>query len=385
MKSRTVLLAISISVIAAIILSACGTPSTPTTVQEPTKATTPTTKPEPTTAPTAAKPPEATPTTALSDKLNILNWADYIDPQILERFKAEYGVEVIVSTFTSNDELLAKLQTTPGEYDIVFPSDPLAGTMISMGLLEPFDPAQIPNRANLYAFFQNPPYDPEGKYCIVYAYGTTGLAYNSKYVETPDSWAVLWDPQYKGKVTVLDSWDETYSMALLYLGYPSDSRDETQIRAAHEEMLKLKPNLMAFTSTGMEDMLASEEVWLMETWSGRALKAQEVNPAVNYVIPKEGAVAWADNMCIVKDAPHKTTAEVFLNFMLDPEISNITMEYTQYGTGNKAALEIAKPEYKDNLIMNPPEDSIKNFHFMTDQGEARQLYDQLWTELKAGD
>jgi spermidine/putrescine transport system substrate-binding protein len=340
--------------------------------------------PTPQPAVTQAPQPTATEAPKLSDKLYLLNWSDYMDPQIVEGFKKEFGVELVVDSISSSEDILSKLQTSPNTYDLIFPSDYMVESLINQGLLEVIDLNNVPNIKNLSAFFQKPAYDPEGKYSVIYDYGTTGLAYNSKYVDpAPDSWAVLWDTKYKGKVAVLDSIRDAMSMSLMYKGYSANSTTEAEVKVAAEALIELKPNLVGFVSTGMEDMLASEEVYLMHVWSGRALRAQTKNPNVQYVIPKEGALVWADTMAIPIGAPHKYTAEVLINYLLRPEISNMTGHFLKYGTGNAAALEIADKDYRENTIINLPEDVLSKLTWAKDLGTFRDMYDKLWTEVKA--
>lgn len=320
----------------------------------------------------------------LADKLYMLNWSDYMDPKIVEGFKKEFGVELVVDPIASSEDILSKLQTAPNTYDLIFPSEYMVEALIKQGMLEELDFNNIPNIKNLSTFFQKPQYDPEGKYSVIYDYGTTGLAYNKAYVDpAPDSWAVLWDPKYQGKVAILDNVRDAFSMALLYKGYSASSIDEKEVKEAAEALKELKPNLIGFVSTGMEDMLATEEVYLMHVWSGRALRAQTKNPNVQYVIPKEGAIVWADTICIPKGAPNKYTAEVLINYLLRPEISNMTGHFLKYGTGNTAALEIADKDYRENTIINIPEATLPTLNWLNDLGPVRDMYDQLWTEVKA--
>jgi spermidine/putrescine transport system substrate-binding protein len=320
---------------------------------------------------------------ALADTIYMLNWSDYIDPDVVAQFEEEYGVKVEIDFYADMEELLAKIQANPGVYDLMVTSDYMLEVMIELDLLDELNYGNIPNIDNVIPYFKSSAMDPEGKYSVIYAFGTTGLAYNTKYVENADSWEVLWDPRYKGRVSIMDSAREGIAPILQYLGYSINTRDENELMAARDAAISLKPNLLDFIIVGMEEMLAAEEVWLMQTWSGRALRAQAENPAIEYTIPKEGGSVWLEYLNIPKDAPHKETAEVFINFLLDGEVNLANALYIQYGTGNQAALDVADPEYRDNEIINPPIEVLERMEPLTDVGEATELYDRFWTEVLA--
>jgi len=320
---------------------------------------------------------------AFADTIYMLNWSDYIDPEAVAGFEAEYGVRVQIDYYANMDELLAKIQSSPGVYDLMITSDYMLEVMIELDLLDELDYAKIPNVENIIPYFRDTEIDPGGKYSVIYAFGTTGLAYNTKYVEEADSWGVLWDPRYKGRVSIMDDAREGMAPILQYLGYSINTRNEDELIAAKDAAISLKPNLLDFIIVGMEEMLAAEEVWLMQTWSGRALRAQAENPAIEYTIPKEGGSVWMEYLNIPKDAPNKATAEVFINYLLGAEVNLANALYIQYGTGNQAALDIADPDYRDNKIINPSIEELEGLQPLRDVGEATELYDRYWTEILA--
>ena len=319
----------------------------------------------------------------LADTIYMLNWSEYIDPDAISQFEAEYGVRVSIDYYADMEELLSKIQANPGVYDLMIPSDYMLETMIEIDLLDEIDYSNIPNIDNVMPYFRTSEIDPEGKYSVIYSFGTTGLAYNSKYVETPESWGVLWDSQYQGRVSIMDSAREGIAPILQYLGYSINTMDEGELKEARDTTISLKPNLLDFIIVGMEEMLAAEEVWLMQTWSGRALRAKAENPAIEYTIPEEGGVVWMEYFSIPKGAPNKATAEVFINFMLEAETNLNNALYIQYGTGNQAALDIADAEYRDNEIINPPIEYLERMEQFRDVAEATELYDRFWTEILA--
>lgn len=320
---------------------------------------------------------------ALADTIYMLNWSDYVNPDAVTGFEEEYGVRVEIDFYANMDELLAKLQANPGVYDLMVTSDYMLEVMIELDMLDELDYSNIPNIDNVIPYFRDTAIDPDGKYSVIYAFGTTGLAYNTKYVDSADSWGVLWDPQYQGRVSIMDDAREGMAPILQYLGYSINTTDEAELMEARDTAIELKENLLDFIIVGMEEMLAAEEVWLMQTWSGRALRAQAENPAIEYVIPAEGGSVWMEYLNVPKDAPNKYTAELFINYLLDAEVNLENALYIQYGTGNQAALDIADPDYRDNTIINPSIAELESLEPLTDVGAATELYDRIWTEILA--
>lgn len=321
----------------------------------------------------------------LSQELNIYNWFDYIGETTLADFEKEFGVKINYDTYDNNEALLAKLQTGAVGYDIIIPSDYMVRIMIKEGMLAPLDFKNIPNFKNINKKFQNLPFDPENKYSVPYQWGTTGFAYNTKYIpEQLDSWATLFDEKYKGKITMLNEARDVIGSVLKYLGYSLNSMNEAELTQAKELLIKQKPLIKAYTADQAKPMLISEEAWISHIYSGDAFAAASENEAVQYIIPKEGSAIWVDNMCIPKSAPHTYTAEVFINYILRPEVSAGISNYTFFASPSAAALEHIQPEIKENPSIYPPQAVMEKLEFIKDLGsEATRLWDKIWTEVKA--
>jgi spermidine/putrescine-binding protein len=324
----------------------------------------------------------------LADKLYLYNWSEYIDPEIFDDFEAEFGVQVIEDTFASNEELLAKLQAGATGYDLIVPSDYMVEIMIGEELLAKFNAENIPNLSNLDAKFTDPPFDPGMEYCIPYQWGTTGIGYNAdEFDEAPDSWAYLFDPDvaadFAGKMTMLNDSRESIGAALKYLGYSLNSTDEAQLNEAKEILLQQKPWVYAYDSDQFEDLLSADEVLLGHGWSGDYFTAAVDDERIWYTIPKEGAVIWVDNLCIPKSAPNAYTAEVFINYLLRPEVGAAITNYTWYASPNAAAEEFIDAEVLEEPAIYPPPDVFDRLEWIEDVGDATPLYERIWTEVKA--
>ncbi len=324
----------------------------------------------------------------LASELHLYNWTEYIDPEVLTDFEAEFGVKVIEDTFSSNEELLAKLQAGAAGYDVIVPSDYMVEIMISEGLLAELDKNNLPNLANLDATFSNPPYDPGLVHCVPYQWGTTGIGYNSdEFEEAPDSWAFLFDPavsaDFAGKMTMLNDSREAIGAALKYLGYSLNTTDEAQLNEARDLLIQQKQNLFAYDSDQYEDLIASDETTLAHGWSGDFFAAAVDDERIWYAIPKEGAVVWADNLCIPKSAPSQYTAEVFLNYILRPEVAAKITNYTWYASPVAAANEFIDSDILDEPAIYPPPEVFARLEWIMDVGDATPVYERIWTEVKA--
>jgi spermidine/putrescine transport system substrate-binding protein len=323
----------------------------------------------------------------LAEELHVYNWSEYIDPQIYADFEEEFGVRVIEDTFSSNEDLLAKLQAGATGYDVIVPSDYMVTIMAELELLSELNYDNIPNASNIADIFEDPPYDPGSKYCVPYQWGTTGIGYDvDLFEEPPDSWAYLFDPElaseYAGRLSMLNDSREAMGAALRYLGYPLNSTDEQELEEAKQLLIQQKEMVSAYDSDGFEDLLASGEVVIGQGWSGDYFAAAEDAENVWYIIPQEGGVIWTDNLCIPKTAPSQYTAEVFIDYLLRPEVGAAITNYTWFGSPNEAAEEFIDPEILDEPAIYPPPEVMDKLEFLRDVGEATAIYDRMWTEIK---
>ena len=326
-----------------------------------------------------------TPTTQkLADSLNFYNWSDYIAEDTIPNFQQRYGVKVTYDNYSSNDTLLAKLQSGASGYDIVVPSDYMVTTMLQLGLLQEIDLANVPNLANLYPRFREEPFDPGNKYSVPWQWGTTGIGYNEEKV--PDfkpTWDMLWDAKYKGRITMLTETRDIFAVALFKLGYDPNTVDQGQIDEAKQLLIQQKPLLKHYTSDTYIDELSANDAYLSHGYSGDVFQAQADNPKVQYAIPQEGAIIWVDSMCIPKDAPHKYTAEVFMNYILEPQVGAAISNYVSYASPNQKSEQFIDKEILDNPGIYPAQAVLDKCQFIKDVGKDTEKYNKAYQELKA--
>ncbi|MCL4530957.1 MAG: spermidine/putrescine ABC transporter substrate-binding protein [Chloroflexi bacterium] len=325
-----------------------------------------------------------------SKELNLYAWSDYIPQQLLDDFTAKYGIKVNYDTYSSNEEMLAKLQAGASGYDVTIPSDYTVDIMIKQGMLQPLDMSQIPNFANVDKRFINQYYDPGNKYTVPYQWGTTALVYDKTKVPfEPKSWSDLWDPRFKGRLVVLDDEREVTGMALQTLGFDKNSTDPQQLDQAKQKLVALKPNILLFNSDDPETSLITGEAWAGLVYNGNASLAYQQDPNIVYICPTEGCGLWFDNLAIPKGAPHPDAAMAFLNFVLDAKESVLITKEFPYSNPNAAALDYLKtsdPTTYDAYMAfagtNPSADFLAHAVGVKDVGDATKLYDQLWTDFK---
>ncbi|MCB9139577.1 MAG: spermidine/putrescine ABC transporter substrate-binding protein [Caldilineaceae bacterium] len=326
----------------------------------------------------------------LDTELSVYNWTDYIDPEIIDQFEAECSVKVIYDTFSSNEDLLAKLQAGATGYDVIVPSDYMIAIMIQLDMLKELEKANLPNLSNLNEIFVDPPYDPGLVYSVPYQWGTTGIGYNIEATgEIPNSWEWIFNPekaaQFDGKLSLLNDQREVIGAALKYAGYSMNSVDETELEAAKEVILAIKPYVATFDSDSFSEILVAGDVVIGQGWSGDYFQDiyESENENLGYVIPQEGGVIWTDNLAIPKTAPHPYTAEVFINYLLDTEIGAQLTNWTYFGSPNAAALPMIDDEVKNDPGVYPPEETMAKLEFLSDLGEGTLLWDRIWTEIKS--
>lgn len=362
MNKKLILLLSSLTILAMLALSACAAPAT---------------------APDAGGGSAADGGGEMQE-LNIFNWSTYIAPETIPNFEKEFGVKVNYDLYESNEDLLAKMQAGNPGYDIIVPSDYMVEVMLNLDMLEEINHDNIPNIANLDETFLNPAFDPGNAHCMPYQWGTMGLGYNIEATGGEiDSWSVMFDEQYSGRIAWLDDPRAVMGVALIMLGYDVNTIDPDQINEAKEMLIEQKALTAAYAPDTGQIMLAEGEVDLTLEWSGDVFQVMADDENLRYVLPKEGAIVWTDNLCVPKGAPNQELAEKFINYILDAQVGADLSNFIQYGSPNKASIPLINDEDRNNPGIYPPAEVMANLQFIVDVGEATILYDDAWTEIKA--
>ncbi|MFN2224122.1 MAG: spermidine/putrescine ABC transporter substrate-binding protein [Candidatus Promineifilaceae bacterium] len=318
--------------------------------------------------------------------LKVYNWDTYIDPEILTSFEQTYGVSIDYQIFDVDTDMMEELRVPGADYDVVVPSDFNVAIMRQEGLLAPLDKDAIPNAVNLDPTFVSPVFDPANRYCMPYQWGTVGIGYNLAATGREiTSWADFFDPEFAGRVAMMDDTRTAIGLALLILGYSPNTTNPRQIAEATDFLISHADQIGAYTGDDGQDFLNRGEFDMVVEWSGDIFQIMEENEDIRYVIPEEGSLIWTDNLCIPATAPHKALAEQFINYILEPEIGAQLSNYTQFGTPNAAALPFIDEELLANPAVYPPESVRERLFFQVDVNlAATQLYDQAWAEIMEG-
>jgi len=315
----------------------------------------------------------------------IYGWTGYIPQNVLNDFTKETGIKVVYSTYESNEAMFAKVKLLKGAgFDIIVPSTDHVTLLRRDNLLQELDHSRLPNMANLDPRLMNQNYDPGNKYSIPYLWGSTGLAYNKKFLPNGiEGWNDLMKPELKGHILLTDDLRDAFGLALLALGYSSNSTDPEQIREAFDWLVKLKPSARVFDSNRVQQSLASEEVWVSPIWSDNFLAIAEEVEGLVYVFPREGAMLWMESFTIPARASNVENAYTFINYMLRPEVAARCVEEIMGSTPNLKALELIPEDLRNNHVFAPSPEHLKKAEFQVHVGEALPLYGKLWKELKA--
>ncbi len=292
------------------------------------------------------------------DTITVYNWGEYIDPELIDKFTEETGIQVIYETFDSNEAMKTKIEQGGSSYDVAVPSEYMVEMMIEEDLVIPLDHSKIPNLKNIDPYFLDLAFDPGNKYSIPYFWGTVGIVYNPNLVEdhlTFTTWEDLWDPSLKDKVFLVDGAREVMGMGLNSLGESLNSKDDVLLKKATDKLITLSPNIKAIIGDEITPLMINNEAAVALTWSGQAADMMWENEELDFAVPEEGSNLWFDNFVIPKTADNLDGAHEFINFMLDPENSAQNNDYVGYSTPNKEAMALMDPEVIEDERFYPDE------------------------------
>lgn len=320
-----------------------------------------------------------------SSELNLFIWSNYIPQTVLDKFQEKYGIKVNQANYSSNEEMLAKLQVGGSQYDLAVASDYMVEIMLKQKtpIVQEIDLSNVPNLKNIDAQYKNKEFDQSNKYSIAYLCGSVLLAVNTDRIKEPvKSYRDLLDPKFKNSLVVLDDQRAIIGMGLKMLGYSINETDPAKIHQAKAEIAKLLPNIKAYDSDSPKTLLINGEAAAGLVWSAEASMAKRENPAIAIVFPEEGMYLWQDNFVIPQGAPHKKEAELFINFILEPEISAMIAREFPYTNPNVEAHKIMDKAILEDQSAYPPAEVLARGEFLRDVGEAVRVYDEAWSELK---
>lgn len=325
----------------------------------------------------------------LADELTIYNWSEDLPESVLDVFTQEYGVRINYVVYESQEEAIDKLRS--GEvFDVVVMESRFIPLLVSEQLLAEIDARNVPNFKNISANFRNLVYDPDNRYSIPYNWGTTGLVYRSDLVDAPVTrWADLWDPRYSGKIGIWSGVPrDVIGLTLKSLGYSANSEDPAELEEALDRLMEIRPHVIFLENFDLADsseIMASGQAVISMAYAVDAILGREKNANVVHVLPEEGALMWNDTFVIPRSSPNRATAELFLNFLLRPEISALLINEHYFPMANELAEPLIDLEIRNDSVIYPANADLKNAELILPLStEGQRLYDDLWERFMNG-
>jgi len=335
----------------------------------------------------------ATSCTKKTPTLNLLVWEGYADPAFVKAFEEEHHCKISASYMGSSDELVAKLRGgSAGNYDVISPSSDVATSIASAALAAPLDLSKIPSYAQLSPQLTSLPLvRMKGQvYGVPFMWGPDPLIYDTTvFPQPPESWNVIWDPKYKGKISVWDDLSTVY-MAAQVLGYdkPDPSQlynlTDEQLEAVKKKLLELKPNIRKMWSTGGEltNLFQNHEVVAAMGWPLMTNQLRKINFPVGETIPKENTTGWIDHLMITAGSENKDLAYEFLEYMVEAQTQKRVTDVTGYTPANPQAAQFMTPQEVKNLHLDDVDNYQKRLYFWQNV-PRRAKYNEIWNEVKA--
>lgn len=322
--------------------------------------------------------------------LYVYNWGEYISNgddgslDVNKQFEKETGIEVKYITYSSNEEMYTKIKSGSMTVDVIIPSDYMISQMISEGMLEKLDYANVPNAENIDDTFQNPIYDPTGEYSVPYTWGCTAIFYDSRYVDEADvdetTWDLLWNEKYSGKILMFNNQRDAFGVAEAKLGYSLNTESKEEIDACYDELVKQSPLVQGYYGDQIFDKMESGEAVIAPYYNGDLLMLQDNNEYIRGYIPN-GANKFVDAMCIPTCCQNKSAAEKYINFMCREDIALANAEFIGYASPISAVVEQLDEEVRGDFFY-PDEAKLATCEVFNQLSDETNAYlSKKWEDL----
>ena len=281
--------------------------------------------------------------------------------------------------------MYTKLEAGAGTYDVIFPSEYMIERMIAHDMLEELDLSAMPNFANVMDRLKDPSYDPGNRFSVPYMWGTLGYLYNTEMVdEELTSWSALFDEKYAGNVIMMNSMRDSIGLALKYLGYSMNTRNEAELNEAKDLLIKQKQDKIqcGYLLDETKDKMVGGEAAIGVVYSGDAQYAIEKNENLVYVVPEEGSNIWVDGMCIPKGSKNVEGAMKFIDFLCREDIAAMNFDYIYYCSPIQAVVDGLDEEEAAQSTINPSEDVVSRCEYFNDVEDVMSLYENVWMEIR---
>lgn len=336
----------------------------------------------PSTGPTASAEPTPVPTP--ETKLHIWNYAEYMGEDVIPSFQEKYKVDVSSDFFDTYEGMYARVTAGQTGFDITFPASTDIPGLVAINKIQPLDLSLIPNRVNLGAEWADPGYDPGNAHSMPYMWWTTGVAYDTERItEAPTSWTALWDKRWNQHIAMLDDQREGFAAALIQLKFSANTVDDGELDQALA-LLKQQHPLVRLYSVEDQQYMASGDIWIGHAWGSDIYTVQGTKPSVEFYIPEEGGVRGSDAAVILEGAQNPIAANLFINHLLDAQVSAANTNFIGYMGPNAAAREFISPDLLETPWINPDKAVLDKLQELLDVGLDLEKYASRWIEMKAG-
>lgn len=317
-------------------------------------------------------------------EVNILNWSSYIPDEVILDFEKLSGIEVNYSTYSSNEELLAKISNAKsGTYDLIFPSDYMIEIMKNRNMLEKLDKSKLHNYKHLNSKYLSLEYDVNNEYSVPFIAASTVIAVNREEIKDKiDSYNDLLDIKYKNQIVLIDDQRIIIGMALLANGFDMNSINEYELKVAEGWLKDLKNNIKAYDSDSPKNFLISREANIAVLWNAEGALASIENENIENIYPKEGVALSVDNFAIPLNSKNQKEAYEFIDYILEPEVMKKIIESYPYKNVNKTTDYLLSYQYKNNIASNIPDYVLNDGYFVKNIGSNIKYYDKIWVNIK---
>lgn len=325
--------------------------------------------------------------------LVVYNWGEYISDgqdgtlDVIAAFEEKYpNIHVDYLTYADNESMYSRLANGGITVDVIIPSDYMITRLIQENMLLELDFDNIPNFQYIDDSFKNPDYDPENKYSVPYTWGTVGIVYNTKYVDPADvtGWELLWNEKYAGEILMFGNSRDAFGIAEYLLGYDVNTTDEAELRACAEKLKEQKPLVQQYVMDEVFDAMENGEAYIATYYAGDCYMMMQENPDLAFYFPEaQGFNLFTDAMCIPTCAAQKEAAELFINFMTDPEICGANLGTLGYCTPSTASRAYIDPEMANSPIAYPSAETLSHgtvFAYLPE--ETTRLMESLFMEVR---
>lgn len=321
-------------------------------------------------------------------ELHVYCFGDYFDPELMYKFEDETGIMVVLDSFDTNEEMYPVIKNGTCDYDLVCCSEYMINQLIEEDLIQKIDKENIPNLK--YIDKQNldmlSGIDPGNEYAVPHTWGTYGILYNTNKIKDGEitSWSDLWNKKYENQIIMLDSQRDSFMVALKMLGFSENTKKENEIAKATELLIAQKPLVYKYANDATRDLMIGDAADIAVITSGEVLYVQECNDHMQYIVPKEGSEVWSDCWAVTKSAKNKKYAEMFINFMLEPENALANFEYLTYAIPNTGMYDLMDEEYLSNPVLFPSKEVLSKCEtLVTLDPQTRKMYNKYWKKFKA--